>query len=76
MKLAKLKKVVRNKKGKNDYGSYRRWKDIIWDRIASIECVGVQEYYDTYVLGTKNYNANGFICRSSLKNRARKRGSD
>jgi replicative DNA helicase len=41
--------------------------DLIWDRIVSIEPVGVEEVYDATVLGGHNFVANGLVTHNSIE---------
>jgi len=41
--------------------------DILWDEIASIKPLGIEEVYDATVPGTHNFVANGIIVENSLE---------
>ena len=41
--------------------------DVYWDRIVSVESLGVQDVYDATVLGTHNFVANGINIHNSIE---------
>jgi len=41
--------------------------DIFWDRVSSIESIGLQPVYDATVLGTHNFVANGTNLHNSIE---------